>query len=50
MPTRHGRRVAEALEAGGFAVVCIEEALELRYAGITGRSCCSKGFREAELA
>ena len=43
----HGAvRCALALEAeaDGFAVACIEEALELRGAGIKARCCCWKAF------
>lgn len=47
----HGAvRVAQALEtqADGFAVACIEEALELRQAGIRGPVLLLEGFFEAE--
>lgn len=47
----HGAvRVAQALEtqADGFAVACIEEALELRQAGILGPILLLEGFFEAE--
>lgn len=46
----HGAvRCAQALEgeADGFAVACIEEALELRYAGIRGPILLLEGFFEA---
>ena len=47
----HGAvRVAQALEsqADGFAVACIEEALELRHAGIRAPVLLLEGFFEAE--
>ncbi|KIQ37574.1 MULTISPECIES: alanine racemase [Pseudomonas syringae group] len=47
----HGAvRVAQALEAmaDGFAVACIEEALELRAAGITAPILLLEGFFEAD--
>ncbi|MBX8521196.1 alanine racemase [Pseudomonas cichorii] len=47
----HGAvRVAQALEAeaNGFAVACIEEALELREAGIRGPILLLEGFFEAD--
>ncbi len=47
----HGAvRCAQALqaEADGFAVACIEEALELRQAGITGPILLLEGFFEAD--
>ena len=47
----HGAvRVAQALEAeaDGFAVACIEEALELRQAGITAPILLLEGFFEAD--
>ncbi|MCF5706096.1 alanine racemase [Pseudomonas syringae] len=47
----HGAvRVAQALEtlADGFAVACIEEALELRAAGITAPVLLLEGFFEAD--
>ena len=47
----HGAvRVAQALEdqADGFAVACIEEALELRAAGIGGPVLLLEGFFEAD--
>nr|GFD53300.1 hypothetical protein [Tanacetum cinerariifolium] len=47
----HGAvRVAQALEAqaDGFAVACIEEALELRQAGISAPILLLEGFFEAD--